>query len=313
MSRIPYAALCLVLLLIACVGNSFAQTASSGGATAVSASTGASSDQVVLKVGDTRYTKTQFDDIFADYWKATAGGPVQQRKSIGESFASALVLSKKALADGLEKDPEVQRQLEAARIQVLSNAEYDRLEKKAQPTQTEIAAYYDSHLDDFDEVYIRRLFVYKLNANSNGHGLPAAEAKAKAEQIRKVLAAGGDATPLIKGTQDMLDAEPLNFKRGELPGPMAQAFDMKVGEWSQVADTPDALLFFQVVKKERISLALATPTIQKRLEAIKLRAELQALKDKTGVWMDDEYFSGPLTASKGETPSSSSEKQAPSK
>jgi hypothetical protein len=219
------------------------------------------------------------------------------------------VFSKQAEADGIDKDPEIQRQIEASRIQILSNAEFERMEKQAKPTMQEVAAYYNAHLDDFDEVSIRRLFVYKQNEHSAGHGLPDAEAKARAEQIRKVLASGGDAKALIAGTKDMIDADPLTFKRDDLTGSMAKAFDMKEGEWSQVAESPDADLFFQVVKKDRLSLAQATPTVEKKLQAQKLREEVQALKNKTGIWMDEAYFSGPLTASKDAASSSSSEKQ----
>lgn len=301
----------VVICLFAAVPatSSFAQQSSAVSSGAASTGSTGSDQKVVMKVGDTKLTEGQFNDIFADFQKANEGGPVTTRKSIGESFASAFVFSQQAEAQGLDEDPEIQRQIEASRIQILSNAEFERMEKQAKPTMQEVAAYYNAHLDDFDEVAIRRLFVYKQTATSSGHGLPDAEAKARAEQIRKVLASGGDAKALIAGTKDMIDADPLTFNRDDLTGTMAKAFDMKEGEWSQVADTPDADIFFQVVKKDRLSLAQATPAVEKKLQAQKLRDEVQALKNKTGIWMDDAYFSGPLTATKGAVASSSSEKQ----
>lgn len=291
----------------------FAQQSSAASSGSASSDATGSDQKVVMKVGATKLTEGQFDDIFADFSKANEGGPVTTRKAIGESLASALVFSQQAEAQGVDKDPEIQRQIEASRIQILSNAEFERMEKQATPTMQEVAAFYNAHLDDFDEVSIRRLFVYKQTASSSGHGLPDAEAKARAEQIRKVLASGGDAKALIAGTKDMIDADPITFKRDELTGAMAQAFDMKEGEWSQVADSPDADLFFQVVKKARLTLAQATPAIQKKLQAQKLREAVQALKNKTGIWMDDAYFSGPLTATKGAVANSSSAKQTQEK
>ena len=79
---------------------------------------------------------------------------------------------------------------------------------------------------------------------------------------------------------------------------------MKPGEWSQVADTPDALILFEVAHKDRLSLAQAKPEIEKKLQGQKLREEMDALKKKTGVWLDDQYFAGPVSA--GEEPGSQS-------
>ena len=77
--------------------------------------------------------------------------------------------------------------------------------------------------------------------------------QARADQIRKVLASGGDAKALIKDTKDALDVDPLTSGAMTCRTVMKNAFDMKVGEWSQVADTPDALILFEVVNKGRLT------------------------------------------------------------
>ncbi len=251
-----------------------------------------------MKVGDTQITQKQFEEMYGDFLKDQAGAAIPKKKTTAENFAGGVMLAKEAEATGLNKTPEVQRELEMNRIQVLSTAEYNVLQDKAKPTEQQISAYYDSHLDDFDQVSIRRVFIYKRNEHTNGHGVPPAEAKQRADQIRKALESGGDAKGLIKDTQDALDVDPLTFGREDLPEVMKNAFDMKVGEWSQVADTPDALILFEVVKKGRLTLAQATPEVQKKLQGQKLREEMDALKKKTGVWLDDQYFAGPVSAAK---------------
>ncbi len=262
-----------------------------------------------MKVGDTKITQAQFEDMYGDFLKDQGGAAVPKKKTTAENFAGGLMLAQEAVAQGLNKKPEIQRQLEMNRIQILSTAEYDALSEKAKPTPQEIAAYYNSHLEDFDEVTIRRVYIFKQNEHTSGHGLPAAEAQARAEEIRKALASGADAKQLIKDTKDAIDVSPLTFQRDQLPDVMKQAFDMKVGEWSQVADTPDALILFEVVKKDRLTLGQATPTIEKKLQAPKLREEMDALKKKTGVWLDEEYFAAPVAAAKSPAPSPSDEKQ----
>ena len=266
-----------------------------------------------MKVGDTQITQKQFEEMYGDFLKDQGGAPVPKKKTTAENFAGGLMLSQEAITQGLNKKPEIQRELEMNRIQVLSTAEFNVLQDKAKPSTREISNYYDSHLDDFDEVAIRRVFIYKLADHTDGHGLPAGEAQARADQIRKALTTGGDAKALIKDTKDALDVDPLSFRRDDLPAIMKQAFDMKVGEWSQVADTPDALILFQVAAKRRLTVAQATPEIEKKLQAQKLREEMDALKKKTGVWLDDDYFAGPVSAATSPVHSPSDEKRAEQK
>ena len=300
----------LVLFVVVAAALSYAQQTSTPAATNASAATGASpSQRIVMKIGDTQITQAEFEDMYGDFLKDQGGAAVPKKKTTAENFAGGVMLAHEAVAQGLDKKPDIQRQLEMNRIQILSNAEYDVLSEKAKPTTQEIAAYYDSHLDDFDQVTIRRVFIFKQNEHTSGHGVPAAEAQARAAEIRKVLASGGDAKELIKDTKDAIDVDPLTFQRDELPEVMKQAFDMKVGEWSQVADTPDSLILFEVVKKGRLTVGQATPTIEKKLQGQKLREEMDALKKKTGVWLDEEYFAAPVAAAKSPAPSPSDEKR----
>ena len=88
-------------------------------------------------------------------------GPADlSRKAIGDNYASLLMLSQQALANHLESSPEVIRQLALDRTQILSNAEFARLKAQAKPTPEEIRAYYSAHLDDYDVVQLRRLFIW---------------------------------------------------------------------------------------------------------------------------------------------------------
>jgi hypothetical protein len=266
-----------------------------------------------MKIGDTQFTQKQFEEMYGDFLKDQGGAAVPKKKTTAENFAGGVMLAQEAVAQGLNKSPEVERQLEMNRIQILSNAEFDKLQEQAKPSMQEVAEYYNAHLDDFDQVAIRRVFIFKQNDHTSGHGIPAAEAQARADQIRKALSTGGDAKKLIDGTKDALDVDPLAFRRDDLPPVMANAFDMKPGEWSQVADTPDALILFEVVKKSRLTLAQSTPEVEKMLQGQKLREEMDALKKKTGVWLDDQYFASSVSAAKSPVPTSSDEKRAQEK
>jgi len=250
------------------------------------------SERVILKVGNVQVTQAEFESLIS-ILEAQQGPADLGRQAIGENYASLLMLSQQAVAHRLDSSPEVIRQLAIDRTQILSNAEFASLKAQAKPTAEEIGAYYSAHLDDYDVVLVRRIFIWKKGAGSaGGRGMSSADAHALADAIRQAYASGSDPKKLIHDPNDVvLDAEPLSFQRGELPEKMAKpAFTIKEGEWVVLDDTPDALVLLQLVKRSRRDLKEVSPLIEKKLQGQKLQTELNDLKMKSGIWMDQEYF-----------------------
>jgi len=275
-----------------------------------STNTVTSPDQrVIMKVGDKQVTQAQFEQMIADL-EAVQGPADLSRKQLGEKFASLFILSQQAVADHLESSPEVVRQMAIDRTQILSNAEFFKLKDAAKPTSAQISAYYNSHLEDYDVVTLRRVFIWeKGKGSAHPNGLSEADAKALAAAIKQAYASGSDPKKLIKDPELVhVDDSPLSFQRGEMPGEMEKsAFTLqKPGEWTELANTPGTLVLLQLVSRSRRSLSEVTPQIEKKLQNEQLRDELKALKTKTGVWMDETYF-----ASKAPVSGSSTEPDAP--
>ena len=105
-------------------------------------------------------TQAQFEAA-SQYFGGATGPADLSRQAIGENYASLLMLSQQAVAHHLDTSPEVLRQLAMDRNQILSNAEFASLKAQAKPTPEEISAYYSAHLDDYDVVLVRRIFVWK--------------------------------------------------------------------------------------------------------------------------------------------------------
>jgi hypothetical protein len=168
--------------------------------------------------------------------------------------------------------------------------------RQAKPSFEEVSQYYSAHQSDYDQVRIRRLFIWKQKDNSkDAPVLSSAAAKERADQIRKVYAGGTDAQKvaddLRKSGDGMFDAQPLLFPRGELKRNMEKvAFGLKEGEWGEVEDTPAALLLIQMVKRDRKQLGEVSSNIEKNLQGQKMQALLDDLKTKAGIWMDEKYF-----------------------
>lgn len=306
----------LLSVTFAVVGQAQAQPGSDSGKPAENASpastttaASANKNKVILKVGDMQITEAAFEQYISDL-EATQGPADLSRKGLADNYSSLLVLSQQATANHLQDNPLVQRQMAIDRMQILSNAEFGRMKQQAQPTPQQIKAYYDAHLQDYDVVQIRRVFVMG-NPNATTGNFTPAQAKALADKVKQAIASDQDVFAVLKstphGTTDVVaDTDPLTFQRGEMPPHMdAAAFALKEGHWTQLADGPNQFVFIQLVKNSRKDLNEVSPQIEKKLQADNLRDELKALKDKTGIWMDEEYF-----ASKAPVPTSSTQPEA---
>lgn len=246
---------------------------------------------MILKVGNKQITEAQFERYIADL-EAQQGPADLSRKKLGSNYASMLMLSQQALALNLESSPDVIRQLAIDRTQILSNAEFARLKAEAKPTPEQVSEYYNAHLNDYDVVEVRRVFIWKKSAE-NPKGLDPQEAEALAKAIREAYAQETDPKKALKDPDSaVLDGAPLKFQRGEMPEAMEKpVFAMtKSGEWIVLADRSDALVLVQLVSRSRRSLSDVTEQIETKLQNQKLRDELDALRKKTGIWMDEEYF-----------------------
>ena len=278
-------------------------------------STAPPAERVVIKVGDAQITQAQFETMVSDL-EAQQGPADLTRQAIGSNYAQLLMLSQQATANHLDTSPEVIRQLALDRDQILSNAEFARLKAKAKPTPEEISAYYSAH-DDYDTVEIRRVFIWShAEGAKDSHSLTPQAATALAAQVRQAFASGGNAQKVIHDTPHnpddvMVDPQPLTFQRGELHGTMeSKVFALKEGEFTELNDAPGTFVFIRVVKRGRRDLKEVSPQIEKKLQAQKLKEELDNLKKKTGIWMDEAYFA---PAAKKPASSTQSKATVPSK
>jgi len=300
-----------LLLAVALIGTAHAQqshVAGSAHSAAAEPSGQNSPDRVVLKVGTAQVTQQEFEagikDLEPQGDPDRAGDSDKARRGLGDDYASVLMLSQRALAEHLDSTPELSRQLALQRMQTLSDAEFAKLMEEARPTQAEISQYYTAHAADYDQVQVRRLFIWKKGSN-NTRGLSAEDARSRADEVLHAAAAGGDPKSLadkFKNSQDgMVDDLPMTFSRGELPPPMEKvAFALKDGAWAEVENTPDSLILLQLVKQDHRSVQGVSSLIEQRLQAEKMQAKLAELKKNAGIWMDEKYFGTAVAPVPGE-------------
>jgi len=257
-------------------------------------------DRVILKVGGVQVTRAEFESMIGEFEPHgdpdKPGAEDKDRRSLGDDYASVLMLSQQAVASHLDASPEIRRQLIVDRMQILSDAQFARLMSQTKPSAEEISQYYSSHLEDFDRVKMRRLFIWKVGAGStNTKGLPPDAARARADAILQAAKSGGDPEKLtesFKGSEEgLLDPEAIPFARGALPAKLDKvAFALKPGDWAEADDTPDKLILFHLVERDRRPLSEVSSLIEQRVHGKKMELKLAELKKKAGIWMDERYF-----------------------
>jgi len=82
------------------------------------------------------------------------------------------------------------------------------------------------------------------------------------------------------------------------------AFKLKEGEWSRIESAPDTLIFVQLVKHRQRQLGEVISLVRDRLQSQKMQAQLEVLRKKAGIWMDDKYFEAAAPVSGAKTSNS---------
>jgi parvulin-like peptidyl-prolyl isomerase len=261
-------------------------------------------DKVVLKVGAQQVTADDLNFVVQSLsqqdQKAIEG---QGRRQLGEQYAMTLLLAQQAAQHHLDSTPEFRREEAWARSQRLAKAEYEKMAQAIKVNPDEVGQYYSQHAKDFEELEVRQVGIRKKaeGAKPGSPGLAPQDAQARAEAIRKALAAGTD---IKKVTTDFampnvvfIDRGTQRLPHGRLTPDLDKAvFALKDGELSQSIDTPQTIVFVQVMKHVQPDLKEVQPAVEATLRQQKMQSELGDLKNKANVWMDEDYFKPPTTA-----------------
>jgi peptidyl-prolyl cis-trans isomerase C len=258
-------------------------------------------DKVVMKVGDENVTQADLDFIIATMNpQAKRVLTTQGRRALGDQYATLLVLEQRALAEHLDSSPAFARQLAMKRRELLAEAAYTEIARQAAVTPEEASQYYAAHPDEFEQLKVRQVIIRKRaeGAPPGAKGLPAAEARSRAEDVRKAMIAGADPKKVVEQFQVpevvIIDADPRDVRRDALPADMQKAAaQLKDGEVSEVFDLPQVVALFQLVARRQPELKEVSAQIENSLRQKKIEAALADLKKGAHIWTDDAYFAPP--------------------
>jgi PPIC-type PPIASE domain len=221
------------------------------------------------------------------------------------------LLSRAAVEQHLDQSPSVREALQLQRDQILAQAEYDKITQANPVSEEEISQYYAAHRAEFETVQTQEILIRKKIADPNNkdswQGMPPEKAKATAETFRKALLKGAtpaEATagyPVSSGVM-LIDQKPRTARRADMQPFLAQAvFDVSAPGVTEALETPQAFIVVKVFAHQKPELKDASGQIRVKLQRQKLDAEVEGMKKKTGVWMDEEYFKEPAAAKSTES------------
>ncbi|MFZ5862757.1 MAG: peptidylprolyl isomerase [Nitrospirota bacterium] len=225
----------------------------------------------------------------AAFDEAIAGVPPQMQERVAtvegrEALLDDLILREVLLQEskraGVEKDPEVKRQLEDLRRQVLVQATLKKV-ADADVTDEKVKAYYEAHKDEFRQVRASHILV---------------ETEEQAKDAKKRVTEGGDFATVAKELSTDPSAKENGgdlgfFQKDQMVKPFAErAFALKADEISdpvktefgyhiiKVMETKDAVAFDGL--DPQALMGIKQSVLAKRIEELKGRAKVVVHKDR---------------------------------
>lgn len=258
-------------------------------------------DPVVLTIGTEKITQSQFEAMIATLpaqQRAQITTP-EQKKKVAEQLAELKILAQDARAHKLDQDPQMKVKLALGADQVLAQADYQAMGSR--PADDAAArAFYDSHLEDFQEVTARHILIRTQGSQAplrpGQKELTDAEALQKAKDLRAKIIAGASFADIAKADSDDTGSGANGgdlgaFTKGKMvPEFEKAAFSQKIGEVGEPVKTQFGYHLILVEKRETKPFEAAKAEIEQRLGPEQAQKGLDELKKKSPVVYDESYF-----------------------
>ena len=264
-------------------------------------------DAVVLTIGDQKFTRAQFEELLAAL--ADNGRPVPNaaaKRQVAQQFGQLMALAQEARKRKLDQLPSSKEMINIQVDSVLATALQRQVADEVKPDAAAMHAYYDEHKAQYEQVKASHILIrYKgsqVPLRPNQKDLTEEEALAKAQDIEKQLAGGGDFAALAKAESD--DTGTANsggalppFSKGQMVPEFEQAvYSQQVGKISSPVKTKYGYHIIKVEERGTKTFDEAKSDIERQIKPEMVRAAMNQLEKQTPVTLDDSYF-GPAMPS----------------
>jgi parvulin-like peptidyl-prolyl isomerase len=255
-------------------------------------------EPVVLTIGDDRITKSQFEEIVAalpEQFKKQVATP-EGKREFAKQYAEMRSLAneaKKKMKAGGKVPAEWQLQLD----QTLANL---YVQEASKSDEASVRKFYDEHKSEFENGNGRHILIRfsgsPVPVKPGQKDLSDEEALAKANDIRKQLAAGGDFAAIAKAESDDTGSGAAggslgDFVRGQMVGPFDQAaFSLPIGQISEPVKTQFGYHIIQMQSRKTASFEESKTQIERKQKPELGRKVLDDVKKRNAVVLDEAYF-----------------------
>jgi parvulin-like peptidyl-prolyl isomerase len=270
------------------------------------AATAAEADPIVIAAGNVTIRQSEFESALktlpAEY-QQYASGP--GKKQFAEDFLRMKMLASEGMKAGLDKDPDVVRQLNLMRENLVANAQLQKVEKSITITDEDLKKVYESKKNEYEQVGARHILIAFKGSPAAQPGKPELteeQAKAKAEEIRAKIAAGASFEELAKTESDDTGSGANGgalgeFNRGQMvPEFEKAAFEGKVGELTPVVRTQYGYHVIKIDSHGTTPFDQVRTFLERNARQERLQAKLDEMKSGAKPTFNETYFGAPAPA-----------------
>lgn len=263
-------------------------------------------DAVVLSVGTEKITRADWENlikVLPEQVQTQMTTP-EGRRRLAEQLAELKAVSQEARKQKFDADPKTKAMLQIQVEQTLASNYIRHASEKAVPSEAEMRKMYEAEKDKHVEVTARHILIrFKgspVPVRSGQKDLTDEEALAKATDIRKQLAAGGDFTNLAKAESDDSGSGAQGGDLGTFgPGQMVKefedtAFKLEPGKVSDPVKSQFGYHLIDVKSRKAKSFEEVKPQIEGKLKPQMTRKIAEDIKKNAQITFDEAYFGKPL-------------------
>ncbi len=258
-------------------------------------------DKVVLSLGDEKITAGELTAIIEalpqQYREAARG---QRRKQFAEEIIKIRLLAKEGRKQKLDQAAKYKAQVAFQSDNLLAGATFQQMSSSAPVDEKAARAWFDRHKGEYERLKVRHILVRmkgsQVPMQPGSKDLTEEEALAKARDLRKKIADGGDFAELAKTESDdpgsgQNGGDLGTVRRGSMAPSFEQAaFALPVGQVSEPVKTNFGYHLIKVEQKEDPKFEDLRAEIERRMRPEMAQKAVEEMRQKTVVTFDPDYY-----------------------
>jgi peptidyl-prolyl cis-trans isomerase C len=288
----------IALTLVASLGQ--AQTAPAAKPATAAPAAAAQADPIVIAAGGLSIRQSEFESALkslpAEY-QQYAQGP--GKKQFAEDYLRMKMLAAEGTKNGLDKDPDVVKQLSLMRENLIAQAQLTKIESGITVSDADLQKKYDENKGTYEQVKARHILIAFKGSPAAQEGKPELtdeQAKAKADDLRKQIVAGASFEELAKKESDDAGSGARGgdlgeFGRGQMvPEFEKAAFEAKPGDLTPVVKTQFGYHIIKVEAHGSTPFEQVKAGLEKSERQARMQARLDEMKNAAKPTFNDTYF-----------------------